>query len=113
MTGAAAGWTWSRPGPAWWAGLPVPRAPHPDELLRPGAAVPIAGSAARDADGDGVPDTLLVQGTGGMSLWTDLDADGFADRVTVLDGPAALRAPDDDPDPLGLLGALVQRLTGA
>lgn len=102
--------TWSAPGPVWWAGVPVPRAPHPSDLLRRGSAVPVAGPAARDADADGLGDTLLVDGAGGTSLWTDLDGDGFADRVTVLGGRTA--PADDGPELPDLLGTVLQRLAG-
>ncbi|MEQ3554946.1 DUF6802 family protein [Pseudonocardia nematodicida] len=79
---ATAGWT----AAPWWASVPVPRAPHP----LPGAAVPVTGPAARDADGDGVPDTLVIDGLDGPVLWTDLDGDGLADTASSTSGDGPL-----------------------
>ncbi|WP_224387576.1 DUF6802 family protein [Pseudonocardia sp. ICBG1293] len=69
------------------AALPVPwwvRVPR----VRSGIAgsVPVCGPAARDADGDGVAETLVVETARGPELWTDLDGDGLADEVTGLPG---------------------------
>ncbi|RDI51721.1 DUF6802 family protein [Nocardia mexicana] len=39
----------------------------------------------QDIDADGIPDTESVAGPGGTDLWTDMDHDGTADHVTILD----------------------------
>ena len=71
----------------WWRTVQVPRADRTAGPVWPGSAVPVSGPAARDADGDGVPDTLVVETPGGLSLWSDLDGDGLADRVRGLGLP--------------------------
>jgi arginine deiminase len=39
----------------------------------------------QDLSGDGLPDTETVEGTHSMDVWTDMDHDGFADHLTVVD----------------------------
>lgn len=60
-----------------------------------------------DADGDGTPDTVVaVRGDGGAWVFTDVDADGFADQVLDV-------ATDEPGEPDGsVLDALVGLLTG-
>lgn len=122
--GAAAAATWTAAGPTWWSGLPVPRVADPGDLLGPGAAVPVSGPGARDGDGDGAPDTLVVARPGGWTVWVDLDADGLADRVTgtgvpplpdpLVPDPLVPAPPVPDPDGRAdLLGAVLHRLGGA
>ncbi len=61
-----------------------------------------------DGDGDGVPDTVVVaRAAGGVWVFTDTDCDGFADRV--LDVQPGL---PEDPEPVGVLDALVRLVTG-
>ncbi|WP_132426867.1 hypothetical protein [Pseudonocardia endophytica] len=62
-----------------------------------------------DADRDGVPDTVVaVRDSGGAWVFTDTDADGFADQVIDLaDDPAEPDEPDD-----GVLDALLRLVTG-
>ncbi|MBP2364929.1 DUF6802 family protein [Pseudonocardia parietis] len=97
-------WPWGVTGVAvagsapWWQSVQVPRAPRPEDLLRAGSEVPVSGPAARDADGDGRADTLVVVTPGGTELWSDLDGDGLADRVLVT-GPR----PDPADGPLAVL----------
>lgn len=110
MAGAAAAGTWSAPGPAWWSGLAVPRASGFPGPPGPDAVVPVSGPAARDTDDDGVPDTVLAVGHGTSSLWTDLDGDGLADRVTVVGAPQ--RNPGTGPPDLEWIGAVLRRLAG-
>lgn len=40
----------------------------------------VIGPEAADADGDGRPDTVVVQDDTGLVLFTDLDGDGLADQ---------------------------------
>lgn len=39
----------------------------------------------QDIDGDGIPDTGTVSGDTSLTVWSDLDHDGFADHVTSVD----------------------------
>ncbi len=39
----------------------------------------------QDLDGHGIPDAETVQGPHSMDVWSDLDHDGFADHLTVVD----------------------------
>ncbi|MBC3194584.1 hypothetical protein H7X46_26395 [Pseudonocardia sp. C8] len=90
-------WPWGATGTAaataaagtepWWRSVAVPRARRPEDLLGGGSAVPVTGPAARDGDGDGVPDTLVVDTPAGTWFWTDLDGDGLADRVVTAGDP--------------------------
>ncbi|MEJ8281795.1 DUF6802 family protein [Pseudonocardia spirodelae] len=61
----------------WWTRV-GPGAPGPAGF------VPVSGPAARDTDGDGIAETLLVDTVSGPALWTDTDGDGLADAVTGL-----------------------------
>jgi hypothetical protein len=88
-------------------------------VRRPGAVPDVAGGA--DTDGDGVPDTVLTTELtadgGDLLVQTDLDLDGFVDRVLrigvdgavhaepppELDGPVVGSAPAEWP---GLLGRI-------
>ncbi|MEU6700012.1 DUF6802 family protein [Pseudonocardia sp. NPDC046786] len=102
MSGIAAG---AAAAPPWWSSVQVARAPvrpEADTGPVPGAAVPVSGPAAHDTDRDGLPDTLVVDGSTGTSFWIDLDRDGLADRV-VRPGPAdpAAGPPDVLTDPGG------------
>ncbi len=47
-----------------------------------------------DTDGDAVPDTVLTTDGADLLVYTDLDADGLADRVLRIDTGGAVR-----PDP--------------
>lgn len=62
----------------------------PDEGT--GAAVEIGSGA--DTDGDTVPDTLLSTDGADLLVYTDLDADGIADRVLRIDSGGSVH-----PDP--------------
>lgn len=88
----AARWPWGTSGVVagsaaaapWWNSVEVARAPAgPDRGPALGGAVPVTGPAARDTDGDGLPDTLVLDGPAGASFWIDLDGDGLADRSIV------------------------------
>ena len=57
----------------------------PDEGA--GASVEIGSGA--DTDGDAVPDTLLTTDGADLLVYTDLDADGLADRVLRIDAGGA------------------------
>lgn len=60
-----------------------------------------------DADGDGTADTVVVaREAGGAWVFTDVDADGFADQVLDLGPPPV---PGDD---VPVLDALVRLATG-
>lgn len=66
------------------------------------AAVEIGSGA--DTDGDAVPDTLLTTDGADLLVYTDLDADGLADRVLRIDVGGSVH-----PDPhaeVGLGGAV-------
>ncbi|WP_459547974.1 DUF6802 family protein [Nocardia sp. X0981] len=39
----------------------------------------------QDLDGDGILDTFTATGPESMSVWTDTDADGFADHLKVVE----------------------------
>ena len=68
--------------------------------------VPV-GASDLDGDGDGTPDTLVVaRADGGAWVFTDTDADGFADQV--------LDVAPEEPEPGGVpvLEALVRLVTG-
>lgn len=78
--------------------MAVPRAGGPAGLPSSGSGVPVTGPAAHDTDGDGRPDTLVVDLPGGPSLWSDLDGDGLADRVDPAGPP---------PEPIAGLPAAV------
>jgi hypothetical protein len=68
--------------------VPDPRGPWdvPDE---PGFDVRgIDVSGGFDTDGDGVPDTLVVDDGFDLIVATDLDADGFADQIVTIDAHA-------------------------
>lgn len=68
--------------------------------------VPV-GDGDLDGDGDGTADTLVVaREAGGAWVFTDIDGDGFADRVLDL----APEEPDDEDVPA--LDALVRLVTG-
>ncbi|ANY06803.1 DUF6802 family protein [Pseudonocardia sp. HH130630-07] len=72
----------------WWATVRVPRsAVRSEDLLGTGSAVPVRGPGARDTDGDGRADVLLVDGPYATTRWTDTDGDGLADQVLTLDLP--------------------------
>ena len=53
----------------------------PDE----GAGAPVEIGSGADTDGDTVPDTLLTTDGIDLLVYTDLDADGLADRVLRID----------------------------
>ncbi len=72
----------------------------PDEGT--GAAVEIGSGA--DTDGDTVPDTLLITDGPDLLVYTDLDADGLADRVLRIDVGGSVH-PDPHAD-VGLGGAV-------
>jgi hypothetical protein len=50
-----------------------------EDHRRPGAVPDLVGGA--DTDGDGVPDTVLSADGTDLLVRTDLDLDGFVDRV--------------------------------
>lgn len=69
-------------------------------------AVPVTDGDA-DADGDGVPDTVVVpRAAGGAWVFTDTDANGFADELLDV-GPVPGATGDDT-----VLDALVRLVTG-
>ena len=82
----------------------------PDE----GAGAPVEIGSGADTDGDAVPDTLLTTDGADLLVYTDLDADGLADRVLRIDvrgerasRPAPRRRPrrsGDGQRPHGLVG---------
>lgn len=81
-----------------WTGLPPEDLDRLDVGGLPGR-VPV-GRSDVDADGDGAPDTVVVAGDDGFSLFTDLDGDMLADQELRLG--AELRYPrPDDPGPVG------------
>jgi hypothetical protein len=72
----------------------------PDE----GAGPPVEIGSGADTDGDAVPDTLLTTDGADLLVYTDLDADGLADRVLRIDVGGSVH-----PDPhaeVGLGGAV-------
>jgi hypothetical protein len=72
----------------------------PDE----GAGAPVEIGSGADTDGDAVPDTLLTTDGADLLVYTDLDADGLADRVLRIDVGGSVH-----PDPhaeVGLGGAV-------
>ena len=72
----------------------------PDE----GAGAPVEIGSGADTDGDTVPDTLLSTEGADLLVYTDLDADGLADRVLRIDVGGSVH-PDPHAD-VGLGGAV-------
>jgi hypothetical protein len=72
----------------------------PDE----GAGAPVEIGSGADTDGDTVPDTLLSTDGADLLVYTDLDADGIADRVLRIDVGGSVH-PDPHAD-VGLGGAV-------
>jgi hypothetical protein len=72
----------------------------PDE----GARAPVEIGSGADTDGDAVPDTLLTTDGADLLVYTDLDADGLADRVLRIDVGGSVH-PDPHAD-VGLGGAV-------
>jgi hypothetical protein len=72
----------------------------PDE----GAGAPVEIGSGADTDGDAVPDTLLTTDGADLLVYTDLDADGLADRVLRIDVGGSVH-PDPHAD-VGLGGAV-------
>ena len=64
----------------------------PDE----GAGAPVEIGSGADTDGDTVPDTLLTTDGADLLVYTDLDADGLADRVLRIDSGGSVH-PDPHP----------------
>ena len=58
---------------------------------------PVEIGSGADTDGDAVPDTLLTTDGADLLVYTDLDADGLADRVLRID-PGGSVHPDPHPD---------------
>ena len=87
----------------WPTGL-TGRAParRPDGVPDEGAGAPVEIGSGADTDGDTVPDTLLTTDGVDLLVYSDLDADGLADRVLRIDGGGSVH-PDPHPD-VGLGG---------
>ncbi|WP_327143811.1 DUF6802 family protein [Nocardia sp. NBC_01327] len=64
-------------------GLDLPNLDSHSELGALGA-VELA-HPTQDIDGDGLPDTVTTNSDHAMHVWTDMDHDGYADHVTVVD----------------------------
>lgn len=81
----------------WPTGL-TGRAParRPDGIPDEGACAPAEIGSGADTDGDTVPDTLLTTDGADLLVYTDLDADGLADRVLRIDSGGTVHA---DPHP--------------
>jgi hypothetical protein len=73
------------------------RAPvrRPDGVPDEGADAAVAIGSGADTDGDAVPDTLLAADGSDLLVYTDLDADGLADRLLRIDSGGRVH-----PDPL-------------
>ena len=82
----------------WPTGL-TGRAParRPDGVPDEGADAPVEIGSGADTDGDTVPDTLLITDGADLLVYTDLDADGLADRVLRIDSGGGVH-PDPHPD---------------
>jgi hypothetical protein len=82
----------------WPTGL-TGRAParRPDGVPDEGADAPVEIGSGADTDGDTVPDTLLITDGADLLVYTDLDADGLADRVLRIDSGGGVH-PDPPPD---------------
>jgi hypothetical protein len=82
----------------WPTGL-TGRAPvrRPDAVLDEGADAPVEIGSGADTDGDAAPDTLLTTDGADLLVYTDLDADGLADRVLRIDSRGTVH-PDLHPD---------------
>ncbi len=72
----------------------------PDE----GVGAPVEIGSGADTDGDTMPDTLLTTDGADLLVYTDLDADGLADRVLRIDVGGSVH-PDPHAD-VGLGGAV-------
>jgi hypothetical protein len=70
------------PWPTGLAGRPVRR---PGGVPDEGVGAPVGIGSGADTDGDTVPDTLLATDGADLLVYTDLDADGLADRVLRID----------------------------
>ena len=81
----------------WPTGL-TGRAPvrRPDGVPDAGAGAPVGIGSGADTDGDTVPDTLLTTDGADLLVYTDLDADGLADRVLRIDSGGSVH-PDPHP----------------
>lgn len=56
------------------------------------------GPADTDTDADGVNDSLTRAGPEGITVYTDVDADGRVDRITEVDAAGNWRSQTLDPD---------------
>ena len=81
----------------WPTGL-TGRAParRPGGVSDAGAGAPVGIGSGADTDGDTVPDTLLTTDGADLLVYTDLDADGLADRVLRIDSGGSVHS---DPHP--------------
>ncbi|HEX5811129.1 MAG TPA: hypothetical protein VFY38_03425 [Pseudonocardia sp.] len=79
----------------WPTGL-TSRAPvrRPGGVPDEGVDAPVEIGSGADTDGDAVPDTVLTTDGADLLVYTDLDADGLADRVLRIDTGGVVR-----PDP--------------
>lgn len=85
-----------------WLDAPV----RPRDLSDPAGRVPI-GATDIDGDGDGRPDTVVVESRDSLALFTDLDGDGLADQEIGL-GTVPV-----EPDPGPWWGALADVVDAA
>ena len=71
-----------------WPTVLTGRAParRPGGVPDDGAGAPVEIGSGADTDGDTVPDTLLTTDGVDLLVYSDLDADGLADRVLRIDG---------------------------
>src|SRR5512133_3570951 len=100
----------------WPTGL-TGRAParRPNAVPDEGGGAPVEIGSGADTDGDTVPDTLLSTDGADLLVYTDLDADGLADRVLRIDSGGSVHPDLDVRHPVtgsartgwsGLLGVL-------
>lgn len=77
---------------------PEPTDPAPEVTVPGPAGTEFTGPATYDANGDGVPDTVVVRSQdGSVTSATDSDGDGVADHITVAsaDGQVTVSQQDD------------------